>query len=147
MALEKRRRYNSWRKEQGVTDVSFSSVMLELLCSGVPVIVPAGCWMGELVAEANAQYLEKASRFWKPLVDEAIRLAVLNLSANPCPAGTMDVVLGPGWPGILLHEAIGHGLEGDFNQLNCLREKTLKNPFTASGITKIVASTNLAEQN
>ena len=47
-----------------------SSVMLELLCSGVPVIVPAGCWMGELVAEANAQYLEKASRFWKPLVDE-----------------------------------------------------------------------------
>lgn len=53
---------------------------------------------------------------WKPLVDEAVRVALLNLEAVPCPAGTMDVVLGPGWPGILLHEAIGHGLEGDFNR-------------------------------
>jgi TldD protein len=53
---------------------------------------------------------------WKPLVEEAVRIAVLNLGAVPCPAGTMDVVLGPGWPGILLHEAIGHGLEGDFNR-------------------------------
>jgi TldD protein len=47
---------------------------------------------------------------------EAVRQAVLNLSADDAPAGTMDVVLGPGWPGILLHEAIGHGLEGDFNR-------------------------------
>ncbi len=47
---------------------------------------------------------------------EAVRQAVLNLSAIDAPAGTMDVVLGPGWPGILLHEAIGHGLEGDFNR-------------------------------
>ena len=47
---------------------------------------------------------------------EAVRLAILNLSAQDAPAGTMDVVLGPGWPGILLHEAIGHGLEGDFNR-------------------------------
>ncbi len=47
---------------------------------------------------------------------EAVRQAVLNLSAHAAPAGTMDVVLGPGWPGILLHEAIGHGLEGDFNR-------------------------------
>ena len=47
---------------------------------------------------------------------EAVRQAVLNLSAQEAPAGTMDVVLGPGWPGILLHEAIGHGLEGDFNR-------------------------------
>ncbi|MEE8582224.1 MAG: metalloprotease TldD [Myxococcota bacterium] len=53
---------------------------------------------------------------WQPLVDEAVRIALLNLEAEPCPAGTMDVVLGPGWPGILLHEAIGHGLEGDFNR-------------------------------
>jgi TldD protein len=53
---------------------------------------------------------------WKQLVDEAARVALLNLDAVPCPAGTMDVVLGPGWPGILLHEAIGHGLEGDFNR-------------------------------
>jgi TldD protein len=47
---------------------------------------------------------------------EAVRQAILNLSARDAPAGTMDVVLGPGWPGILLHEAIGHGLEGDFNR-------------------------------
>jgi TldD protein len=53
---------------------------------------------------------------WMPLVDEAVRIATLNLGAVPCPAGTFDVVLGPGWPGILLHEAIGHGLEGDFNR-------------------------------
>jgi TldD protein len=50
------------------------------------------------------------------LAREAARRAVLNLDAIDAPAGTMDVVLGPGWPGILLHEAIGHGLEGDFNR-------------------------------
>ena len=53
---------------------------------------------------------------WQPLVRESVRIATLNLGAGPCPAGAMDVVLGPGWPGILLHEAIGHGLEGDFNR-------------------------------
>ncbi|MAI58596.1 MAG: metalloprotease TldD [Rhodobacteraceae bacterium] len=53
---------------------------------------------------------------WQAKVREALRIAVLNLDAVPAPAGTMDVVLGPGWPGILLHEAIGHGLEGDFNR-------------------------------
>ncbi|TLS67604.1 metalloprotease TldD [Mariprofundus erugo] len=50
------------------------------------------------------------------LVQEAVRLATLNLAARKAPAGSMPVVLGPGWPGILLHEAIGHGLEGDFNR-------------------------------
>jgi len=53
---------------------------------------------------------------WQPLVREALRIALVNLDAEPAPAGVMDVVLGPGWPGILLHEAIGHGLEGDFNR-------------------------------
>lgn len=47
---------------------------------------------------------------------EALRQALVNLEASPAPAGNMPVVLGPGWPGILLHEAIGHGLEGDFNR-------------------------------
>ncbi len=53
---------------------------------------------------------------WQGAVDEALRQALVNLSAVPAPAGTFDVVLGPGWPGILLHEAVGHGLEGDFNR-------------------------------
>lgn len=54
--------------------------------------------------------------YWKGAVDEALRQALVNLESVPAPAGEMSVVLGPGWPGILLHEAIGHGLEGDFNR-------------------------------
>ncbi len=54
--------------------------------------------------------------YWKSSVDEALRQALVNLQSVPAPAGEMTVVLGPGWPGILLHEAIGHGLEGDFNR-------------------------------
>ena len=53
---------------------------------------------------------------WRAAVDEALRQALVNLEAVPAPAGEMPVVLGNGWPGILLHEAIGHGLEGDFNR-------------------------------
>jgi len=53
---------------------------------------------------------------WRGAVDEALRQALVNLDSRPAPAGEMPVVLGPGWPGILLHEAIGHGLEGDFNR-------------------------------
>ena len=53
---------------------------------------------------------------WQPVAREALRIALVNLEAVPAPAGMMDIVLGPGWPGILLHEAIGHGLEGDFNR-------------------------------
>ena len=53
---------------------------------------------------------------WQPAIREALRIALVNLEAEPAPAGVMDVVLGPGWPGILLHEAVGHGLEGDFNR-------------------------------
>lgn len=47
---------------------------------------------------------------------EAVKSAIVNLDARPAPAGPMTVVLGPGWPGVLLHEAVGHGLEGDFNR-------------------------------
>ena len=53
---------------------------------------------------------------WQGAVDNAIRQALVNLEAVPAPAGEMDVVLGPGWPGVMLHEAVGHGLEGDFNR-------------------------------
>ncbi len=53
---------------------------------------------------------------WQAQVDEALRQALVNLDAIAAPAGEMDVVLGPGWNGVLLHEAVGHGLEGDFNR-------------------------------
>ncbi len=53
---------------------------------------------------------------WQAKVREALRVASVNLTSVPAPAGPMEVVLGPGWPGILLHEAVGHGLEGDFNR-------------------------------
>ena len=53
---------------------------------------------------------------WEEQVEEALRMALVNLDSVPCPAGEMDVVLGPGWNGVLLHEAVGHGLEGDFNR-------------------------------
>ena len=53
---------------------------------------------------------------WQGAAREALRIACVNLAAEPAPAGQMDVVLGPGWPGVLLHEAVGHGLEGDFNR-------------------------------
>jgi TldD protein len=60
----------------------------------------------ELLANGRAQHFAR----------EAVRQALVNLESVPAPAGSMTVVLGPGWPGVLLHEAIGHGLEGDFNR-------------------------------
>ncbi|MHA7873609.1 MAG: TldD/PmbA family protein, partial [Hyphococcus sp.] len=57
-----------------------------------------------------------AADAWQAQVDEALRQALVNLEAEPAPAGEMEVVLGPGWTGVLLHEAVGHGLEGDFNR-------------------------------
>jgi TldD protein len=53
---------------------------------------------------------------WRHAADEALRQALVNLGAVPAPAGEMPVVLGSGWPGVMLHEAVGHGLEGDFNR-------------------------------
>src|SRR5947208_8967318 len=64
--------------------------------------------------EGYETYLDR--QYWRAAVDEALRQALVNLTSVPAPAGEMPVVLGPGWPGILLHEAIGHGLEGDFNR-------------------------------
>jgi TldD protein len=57
-----------------------------------------------------------ADRMWRNAVDDAVRQSLVNLSAVAAPAGEMDVVLGAGWPGVMLHEAVGHGLEGDFNR-------------------------------
>jgi TldD protein len=64
--------------------------------------------------EGYQRFLETGA--WRGAVDEAVRQALLNLESIPAPAGEMDVVLGSGWPGVMLHEAVGHGLEGDFNR-------------------------------
>lgn len=75
---------------------------------------------------------------WQMAADEALRMALVNLEAEPAPAGTFDVVLASGWPGVMLHEAVGHGLEGDFN-----RKKTsafsglLGQQVAAKGVTVI----------
>src|SRR5262249_35038277 len=64
--------------------------------------------------EGFARFLD--TKAWQRAADDAVRQALINLEALPAPAGEMDVVLGPGWPGVMLHEAVGHGLEGDFNR-------------------------------
>ena len=64
--------------------------------------------------EGYARFIE--THAWQSAVDEAVRQSLVNLDAVAAPAGEMDVVLGNGWPGVMLHEAVGHGLEGDFNR-------------------------------
>ncbi len=64
--------------------------------------------------EGYARFIETEA--WRDAADDAVRQALVNLESVPAPAGEMDVVLGPGWPGVMLHEAVGHGLEGDFNR-------------------------------
>ena len=64
--------------------------------------------------EGYERFIE--TRGWQHAADDAVRQALVNLQSVPAPAGEMDVVLGPGWPGVMLHEAVGHGLEGDFNR-------------------------------
>jgi TldD protein len=64
--------------------------------------------------EGFANFL--AATAWNKVADDALRRALINLEAVAAPAGEMDVVLAPGWPGVMLHEAVGHGLEGDFNR-------------------------------
>jgi TldD protein len=75
---------------------------------------------------------------WKAAVDEARRQANVNLDSRPAPAGEMEVVLGAGWPGILLHEAIGHGLEGDFNRKQTSAFSGLLNQRIASDNVTVV---------
>ena len=79
-----------------------------------------------------------ATDSWQTCAREALRQALVNLEAKPAPAGTFDIVLGNGWPGVMLHEAVGHGLEGDFN-----RKKTsafaglLGEQVAAKGVTVV----------
>jgi len=75
---------------------------------------------------------------WRATADEALRQALVNLDSRAAPAGDMPVVLGAGWPGIMLHEAIGHGLEGDFNRKGTSAfSKLMGERIAAPGITVV----------
>ena len=82
------------------------------------------------------EFLKPAT--WRAAVDEALRQALINLESVHAPGGEMPVVLGPGWPGILLHEAVGHGLEGDFNRKKTSAFSNLMGEKVASkGVTVV----------
>jgi TldD protein len=83
---------------------------------------------------------------WRASVDEALRQALVNLDSRPAPAGEMTVVLGPGWPGVLLHEAIGHGLEGDFNRKKTSAFAGLMGQRVASPGVTVVDDGTLADR-
>jgi TldD protein len=72
--------------------------------------------MGFSGGGGRTDYAHFSEEVLKEYAQQAVSQALVNLESRPAPAGTMTVVLGPGWPGILLHEAVGHGLEGDFNR-------------------------------
>lgn len=78
------------------------------------------------------------------LAEEAARQAIINLEAVAAPAGTMEVVLGPGWPGILLHEAVGHGLEADFNRKQTSAFSNLIGQRVASELCTVVDDGTIA---
>lgn len=83
---------------------------------------------------------------YEQLGDEAIRMAKTNLEAVDAPAGTMPVVLGPGWPGVLLHEAVGHGLEGDFNRKGSSNYSGKIGQMVASELCTIVDDGTMANR-
>ncbi len=101
------------------SDGTFSADVRPLVRLNVSVIVEhkgrreqAGAGGGGRYGYSYFQEQDRACEYAR----EAVRRALVNLESEAAPAGTMTVVLGPGWPGVLLHEAIGHGLEGDFNR-------------------------------
>ncbi|MCC2664771.1 MAG: peptidase modulator of gyrase [Geminicoccaceae bacterium] len=110
----------SWQQVEILrADGSRSADIRPLVRLNIQVVVGAGKRMetGSFGAGGRVGYDELlAPAKWQSLVDEALRQALINLESVAAPAGEMTVVLGPGWPGVLLHEAIGHGLEGDFNR-------------------------------
>lgn len=79
-------------------------------------------------------------------VREAVQQALLNLEARPAPAGEFPVVLGPGWPGVLLHEAVGHGLEGDFNRKGTSVYARQMGEMVASPLCTVVDDGTIAER-
>ncbi|MDX1555574.1 MAG: metallopeptidase TldD-related protein, partial [Xanthomonadales bacterium] len=101
------------------TDGTLAADVRPLVRLNVSVIAEEGGRreQGSDGAGGRFTYTELFEReLWQGVARDAARQALVNLDADHAPAGTMTVVLGPGWPGVLLHEAVGHGLEGDFNR-------------------------------
>ena len=107
----------------GVTVVDDGSIMdrrgsLSIDDEGTPtqenVLIEDGILKGYMQDRLNARLM--GEEVWNRAIDEALAQALVNLESVDAPAGEMTVLLGPGWPGVLLHEAVGHGLEGDFNR-------------------------------
>ena len=94
--------------------------------------------------EGFSRFIE--SHAWQGAVDDAVRQALVNLEAIPAPAGEMDVVLGAGWPGVMLHEAVGHGLEGDFNRKRTSAFAGLMGQRVASKGVTVVDDGTLAQR-
>jgi TldD protein len=94
--------------------------------------------------EGFSRFIE--TQAWQNAADDAVRQALINLEAVPAPAGEMDVVLGPGWPGVMLHEAIGHGLEGDFNRKKTSAFAGLMGQQVASKGVTVVDDGTLAQR-
>jgi TldD protein len=93
------------------SDQSDETLFKEAKAIGFPVMIKASAGGG---GRTSLGYF--TDEMLQAYVDQAVHEAMVNLEARPAPAGEMTVVLGSGWPGILLHEAVGHGLEGDFNR-------------------------------
>ncbi|HLS06159.1 MAG TPA: metalloprotease TldD [Wenzhouxiangella sp.] len=101
------------------TDGVFAGDVRPLLRLGIQVLMEEGERRERGSSGGGGRWQLDAvmdTAFWQQHAREAVRIAAVNLRAEPAPAGHMTVVLGPGWPGVLLHEAVGHGLEGDFNR-------------------------------
>src|SRR4249920_468490 len=94
--------------------------------------------------EAFARFIE--TQAWQGTADKALAQALVNLEAVPAPAGEMDVVLGPGWPGVMLHEAVGHGLEGDFNRKQTSAFAGLMGQMVAAKGVTVVDDGTLAQR-
>lgn len=114
---------------------------------GLSVIAAQGDRTGTgMRGSGGRRQLLLAEENWRAYVDEAVRQALVNLEARPAPAGEVPVVLSPGWSGILLHEAVGHGLEGDFNRKQTSAFSGLMGEKVASSAVTVVDDGTIREQ-
>ncbi len=130
-----------WQVVQIIKDDHRLSDIRPLVCFNVLVIVEKNGrtergFAGHGGRDSYSKFISE--KMWKKVANQALEQALVNLEAIPTPAGEMIVVLGPGWPGILLHEAVGHGLEGDFNRKGVSAfSNSIGKQVAAGGITVV----------